>query len=97
MYRCEKCHLEMEIKQKYIHIRRKHTDESDDLAKYYNYARQCTKLYSDVIKKINEIEVIEENIMKFNPKQNLENKSWYSDYINNRNTFLELISNIVTK
>lgn len=96
MYKCEFCNLEIDNKQKTNHIRRKHADSIDDLSRYHENAKQCTKLYAEVIQKINEIETLEECILKLNPRQKFENKKWFADYINNRNTFMEIIRNIVT-
>jgi hypothetical protein len=40
---------------------------------------------------------MEEYMENLCPKQNLENKKWYKDFINNRNSFFETIHNITNK
>lgn len=96
MYKCNQCQIEVPLNQKSIHIRRNHLSTADDLAKYYEYSKKCTKLYNDAIIKIIEINKLESEIMKLHPNQNIENKKWHIEFLELRNAFLETVKNIVS-
>lgn len=94
MYHCDECDINIPINQKTIHLRQNHFSSCDDYSKYYVLAKKCSKLYIDVINKINEINKIEGEILELNPNKALVQKKWFKEYIYNRDTFLDTVSNI---
>ena len=93
-YYCPECEISYPINLKTLHIRRKHPELSDDLAKMIILAKKCTKLYWGIINNLIEIENLETSIAELHPYQNLQNKSWHKAFIASRTAFFKSLKNI---